>query len=305
MQRSVILLIIYLLAIPVTSAKQLAITFDDAPRKADGYFDGPTRAKTLIENLEEYKVGKVAFFSNTQSFDKEGLERMNRYDKARHIIGNHTHSHPNFLETGLSTYQADFLQAHQLLQQFDNFKPYFRFPYLREGETVEKRDGIRNLLQKNNYQNAYITLNNYDWYIEELFQTAVKDGKAVDMERLSNFYVDVLMASIKYYDDMAIKYLGRSPKHVILLHEMDISALFIGDLAERLRKEGWEIIPLEEAYRDPIAKYQLAQPIKYNPGRIGEIALAKGQKKNLWHYTLDESYLEKRFNQEVLLMSGQ
>ncbi|WP_444892622.1 polysaccharide deacetylase family protein [Microbulbifer sp. JMSA004] len=305
MQRSIFILISYLLIIPVVNAKQLAITFDDAPRKADGYFDGPTRAKTLIESLEQHKIGKVAFFSNTQSFDKEGLERMHRYDKAGHIIGNHTHSHPNFLETGLSTYQEDFLQAHQLLQQFDNFKPYFRFPYLREGETVEKRDGIRDLLQKNNYQNAYITLNNYDWYIEELFQTAVKDGKPVDMERLSNFYVDVLMASIKYYDDMAIKYLGRSPKHVILLHEMDISALFIGDLAERLRKEGWEIIPLEEAYRDPIAKYQLAQPIKYNPGRIGEIALAKGQKKNLWHYTLDESYLEKRFNQEVLLMSGQ
>ncbi|WP_413664148.1 polysaccharide deacetylase family protein [Microbulbifer sp. CNSA002] len=228
---------------------------------------------------------------------------MHRYDKAAHIIGNHTHSHPNFLETGLSTYQADFLQAHQLLQQFDNFKPYFRFPYLREGETVEKRDGIRGLLQENNYQNAYITLNNYDWYIEELFQTAVRDGKPVDMERLSNFYVDVLIASIKYYDDLAIKYLGRSPKHVILLHEMDITALFIGDLAQRLRQEDWEIISLEEAYKDPIAKYQLTQPIKYNPGRIGEIALAKGQKKNLWHYTLDESYLEKRINQEVLLMS--
>ncbi|GAA5445962.1 hypothetical protein Misp06_04169 [Microbulbifer sp. NBRC 101763] len=305
MQRSILLLIICLLTTPVANAKQLAITFDDAPRKADGYFDGPTRAKMLIDSLKEHQIGKVTFFSNTRFLDKEGLERMRLYDRAGHIIGNHTHSHPNFLNTELPTYQKEFLQAHQLLQQFDNFKPYFRFPYLREGETVEKRDGMRNLLQEHNYLNAYITLNNYDWYIEELFQTAVKDGNPVDLERLSNFYVDVLMASINYYDDMAIKNLGRSPKHVILLHEMDITALFIGDLAQRLRLEGWEIISLEEAYQDPIADYQLGQPIKYNPGRIGEIALAKGQKKNLWHYTLDESYLEKRFKQEVLLMSGQ
>ncbi|WP_444908550.1 polysaccharide deacetylase family protein [Microbulbifer sp. TRSA005] len=304
MRLSILLLIICLIISPALNAKQLAITFDDAPRKADGYFDGPTRAKTLIENLEKHKIGQVTFFATTQSLNQEGLERIGTYNKAGHTIGNHTHSHPNFLETELSVYQSDFLQAHHLLQQFDNFKPYFRFPYLREGETIEKRDGMRNLLQKNNYQNAYITLNNYDWYIEELFQAAVKVGKPVDMERLSKFYVDVLMASINYYDDMASKYLGRSPKHVLLLHEMDITALFIGDLARRLQREGWEIISLQEAYQDPIAKYQLDQPIKYNPGRIGEIALAKGQKKNLWHYTLDESYLEKRFNQEVLLMSN-
>lgn len=303
MQRSILLLIICLITIPVVNAKQLAITFDDAPRTANGYFDGQTRAKTLIETLEKHKIGKVAFFSNTQSLNQEGLDRMRLYDKAGHLIGNHTHSHPNFLNTDLPTYRDDFLQAHRLLQQFDNFKPYFRFPYLREGETVEKRDGMRNLLRENKYKNAYITLNNYDWYIEELFQTAVKDGKSVNLQKLSKMYVDVLMESIKYYDEVAIKHLGRSPKHVLLLHEMDISALFIGDLAQRLRQEGWDVIPLEEAYKDPIAEYQLTQPIKYNPGRIGEIASDKGQKKGLWHYTLDESYLEKRFQQEVLLLS--
>ncbi|MCO1334142.1 polysaccharide deacetylase family protein [Microbulbifer sp. OS29] len=303
MGRSTFLLITCLVIAPVVNAKQLAITFDDAPRAANGYFDGSTRANTLIENLSKNKVGRVAFFSNTQSLDKQGLSRMRLYDEAGHLIGNHTHSHPNFLDTDLPTYQEDFLKAHQLLKQFNNFQPYFRFPYLREGETLEKRDGMRTLLQKNEYKNAYITLNNYDWYIEVLFQKALKEGKSVDLQRLSNMYIDVLMESIEYYDEMAIKYLGRSPKHVLLLHETDISALFIGDLAQRLRQDGWEIIPPKEAYQDPVAEYQLNQPIKYNPGRIGEIALGKGQKKELWHYTLNEDYLEKRFQQEVLLLS--
>ncbi|QFT53249.1 polysaccharide deacetylase family protein [Microbulbifer sp. THAF38] len=305
MRLSILLLIICLIISPALNAKQLAITFDDALHEAAGYFDGPTRAKTLIENLEKHQIGQVAFFSTTQFLDQEGLERMRLYDEAGHIIGNHTHSHPNFLETELSTYQQEFLQAHQLLQQFDNFKPYFRFPYLREGETVEKRDGLRNLLKENKYQNAYITLNNYDWYIEELFQKALKEDKPVNLQKLAEMYVDVLMQSINYYDELAIKHLDRSPKHILLLHEMDISALFIGDLVQRLRQGGWEIISLEEAYQDPIAQYQLPQPLKYNPGRIGEIAFHNGQKQGLWHYTLDESYLEKRFQQEVLLLSDQ
>ncbi|MCJ8273284.1 MAG: hypothetical protein MJK04_28275 [Psychrosphaera sp.] len=32
-------------------AKEIAITFDDSPRSAKGYFDGPNRAKKLIQAL--------------------------------------------------------------------------------------------------------------------------------------------------------------------------------------------------------------------------------------------------------------
>ncbi|MFA0811429.1 polysaccharide deacetylase family protein [Microbulbifer epialgicus] len=303
MKNLIFTLLIWIALSSISHAKQLAITFDDAPRSANGYMDGQTRAKTLIENLKKYHIGQVAFFSNSRALNDEGMKRMQLYDNAGHLIANHTHSHPNFLETNLANYHEDFLQAHRLLKEFHNFAPYFRFPYLREGETLEKRDGMREALSKYGYKNAYITLNNYDWYIEDLFQKALREGKEVDLQRLSHMYVDVLMQSISYYDNLAIKHLGRSPKHVLLLHEMDISALFIGDLIEQLRGEGWEIISMEEAYQDPIAKYETEKPLKYNPGKIGEIALGKGQRKGLWHYTLDESYLEQRFEQEVLLLS--
>ncbi|WP_371877029.1 polysaccharide deacetylase family protein [Microbulbifer sp. 2205BS26-8] len=211
--------------------------------------------------------------------NEEGIKRLRLYNKAGHLIGNHSHSHPNFLNTGLAHYREDFLQAHQLLKQFDNFIPYFRYPYLRERETLKKREGMRKVLRENEYRNAYITLNNYDWYIEDLFQKAVREGKNINLLRFSKMYVDVLMQSINYYDDLAVKHLGRSPKHVLLLHKTDMSALFIGDLVQKLRREGWEIISMEEAYQDPIAQYAVKKPLKYNPRRIGEIALDRGQKK--------------------------
>ncbi len=281
-------------------AKELAITFDDSPRHASGYFDGPTRAKILVENLKRHNVDQVAFFSVSSRLDQEGVERLKYYAKAGHIIANHTHTHPNFNEISLQEFTNEFLKANKALEQFSTFERYFRFPFLREGDTKRKRDGARHLLEKHQYKNAYITLNNYDWYIEVLFQNAIKKYGTIDLARASQFYVSTLIQSIEYYDQMAIEALGRSPKHVLLLHEMDISALFIGDLVDALRHKGWKIIPLKLAYQDDIAAYRIATPLKFNPGRIGEIARDKGKVKGLWHFTLDEKYLQTEFERQVL-----
>ena len=281
-------------------SKEIAISFDDSPRHASGYFDGQTRAKTLIAALAESNVEQVAFFSVSERLNEEGTARLNLYANAGHIIANHTDSHPNFNQLSLEDFSDNFLQAHERLKDFKNFKPWFRFPYLREGNTPEKRDGFRELLAQHGYINAYITANNYDWYIESLFQNALKSDVTIDMERLRKFYVQQLMESINYYDQMAIKYLGRFPKHVLLLHEMDISALFISDLVKELRQQGWKIIPISEAYTDEIAHYQTPNIFKFNPGRIGEIAKDKGQKQGLWHHSLNEDYLKAMFEKEVL-----
>ena len=286
------------------TAKEIAITFDDSPRAARGYFDGPTRAKKLIENLSKHNVEQVAFFSVSNKLDEEGISRLNTYSNAGHIIANHTHSHPDINALSFEQYSQNFLQADTQLRQFKTFRPWFRFPYLREGDTLEKRDGMRDLLKAKGYTNAYITLNNYDWYIETLFQQTIKEKKEINFEAMSRFYVDVLMESINYYDEMAQSHLNRSPKHVLLLHEMDISALFIGDLVDELRQQGWTIITPEQAYTDPIAQQQTDNLLKFNPGRIGEVAKDNNQKKGLWHETLDEEYLKNRFEKEVLNTSA-
>jgi peptidoglycan/xylan/chitin deacetylase (PgdA/CDA1 family) len=283
-----------------TGAKEIAITFDDSPRSAQGYNDGPTRAKKLIKNLQDHDVKQVAFFSVSKQLDEEGKKRLSAYNDAGHIIANHTHSHPDINKLTFQEYKQDFLLADSHLNTYKNFRKWFRYPYLREGDSLEKRDGMRALLKQKGYINAYITLNNYDWYIESLFQKAVKEGIKIDLEALKHFYVDVMMEGIEYYDEMAITHLGYSPKHVLLLHEMDISALFIGDLVDELRKKGWSIITPEDAYTDQISEYKAEKTMKYNPGRIAEIAKSKGQTKGFWHETLDEKYLQERFEKEVL-----
>lgn len=300
MIKTLSLVILLLFSGNLYAAKEIAITFDDAPRAAVGYLSGLERANKLINTLEAHHVEQVAFFAVSRQLDIEGVSRLKRYGQAGHVIGNHTHSHFDFNKLSLLQYQREFLRAHHALKDMPGFQPYFRFPYLREGNTQKKRNGMRAVLKDYGYTNAYITLNNYDWYIEKLFQQAIKENPLLDMKKVSDFYVNVLMESIEYYDMMAKRHLGRSPKHVLLLHEMDISALFVGDLIKKLREKGWKLITLEQAYKDRLSTLTINKVFKYNPGRIAEIARINGQTHGLWHETLDEDYLKERFQKEVV-----
>lgn len=284
----------------IKTTKEISFSFDDSPRFATGYYDGPTRAKLLIEELKRHNIEQVAFFAVAGNMDEEEKKRLQQFNDAGHLIANHTLTHPNFNKTSLEDYRNNVQQNHELLKGYSNFIPWFRFPYLREGDTVEKRDGMRKYLKDNGYFNAYITLDNYDWYIESLFQRAVRDKKDIDFDKLKAFYVNTIIAAIEHYDNVAVDVLGRSPKHVLLLHEMDVTAMFVGDLADALREKGWKIISPEESYNDDIATFKLDVALPYNPGRVGEIAISKGKRKGLRHPSLDEKYLEKAFEEQVL-----
>ncbi len=297
----IVILVIALFYNSLVCAKEIAFSFDDAPRAANGYFDGPNRAANLIKELNDHQIKQAAFFATTQNINLEGAQRLHAYAKAGHIIANHTHTHPDINKTALSDYISEISQADKLLSPYATFKPWFRFPYLREGDTLEKRDGVRAFLSDKGYFNAYITLNNYDWHLESLFQNALKQKKKIDMEKLKALYVDVIMQGINYYDELAVSYLKRSPKHILLLHETDLNALFVGELANTLRANGWRIIDIETAYQDDIATYSTQSVMKYNPGRIGEIAKDNGQKKQLWHRSMNTDYLDSRFEKEVIV----
>ena len=48
----------------------------------------------------------------------------------------------------------------------------------------EIRDQIRKALDDHGYINAYVTVDNFDWYMDDLFQKAVKAKKKIDFGKL-------------------------------------------------------------------------------------------------------------------------
>ena len=119
------------------------------------------------------------------------------------------------------------------------------------------------------------------------------------MQALRDLYVETLVDTANFYDRMAVDTLGRSPAHVLLLHETDIAAMFVDDLAVALRADGWKIVSIDEAYRDPIAA---DEPDTWflGEGRVAALAQVKGaDPRKLVHERTDEKVLARLFEERV------
>lgn len=291
-----IFLLLGLLLLPAVQAKEIALTYDDCPMADGEYYTGVRRTQVLTRKLKTSKVPSVGFFCTTRHLDATGRRRLKMYSDAGHIIGNHTALHPDFHKTETADYIASIEAAHAKLKDFATFRKWFRFPYLREGETVEKRDALRAYLKRAGYTSGYVTVDTYDWYMNSLFQKALETGKKVDFTKLEKMYTKVLTEGADFYDAIAQRALGYSPRHVMLLHENDLAALYVDKLVKQLRGNGWKIISIESAYEDPIAKEE-PDTLLLGQGRVVALAKAKGDPGPFWKWE-DEAELDKLFEEE-------
>lgn len=284
--------------------RQIAFTFDDGPRTSGPVFEGEDRTEALIRSLAKADVKSAWFFVTTNNIAREnnnGDARLKRYVEAGHQLANHSHSHLWFNKTDTDAYIEDMDKARDLLANYGETQPFYRFPYLDEGRSVEKRDAMVAALAERDMFNGYVTVDTYDWYMDALLGEALKAGHNVNMDVLRDTYVNSLVQSVEFYDNIAQEVLWRSPKHVLLLHENDLAAMFVGDLAQALRDKGWEIISPEEAYRDDIAKY-VPKTLFLGQGHISAIADDKGMaREDLVHERENEDFLRAEFIEKGLL----
>jgi hypothetical protein len=124
-----------------------------------------------------------------------------------------------------------------------------------------------------------------------LKQAKLKNAK-INEDALRKIYIEHIYNNILFYDNIAICHLGRSPKHVLLLHEKDLAAMFLGDLLQHLKANGWQIISPRLAYQDPISK-KLPDVLFNGQGRVAAIAREQGvAPRDLVQGSEEEQYLE-------------
>jgi peptidoglycan/xylan/chitin deacetylase (PgdA/CDA1 family) len=273
--------------------KRIALSFDDAPKSNGPRFSGDERTAILIDVLESVEAGPAVFFIKTSNFQRPGgRERVARYADAGHLIANHTHSHSWLKQTDTHQYIEDIDLAEELLQGFPNRRAWFRFPFLDEGIPRAKRDAVRTALNERGLMNGYVTIDNYDWYLDTKWKAAVDEGRSVDIEALRGVYVEMLMGAVTFFHDMAVESLKQSPAHVLLLHENDVAAMFVGDLVTALRAEGWVIVSPDEAYADPIASV-VPRTLMTQQGHIAALAVDAGlDPRTLTHLAIEEDQID-------------
>jgi peptidoglycan/xylan/chitin deacetylase (PgdA/CDA1 family) len=299
------LLMLLFTVAPAAAAKRMALSFDDVPRAPGAFMTSDERTRRLIAALDRAGVEQAAFFVTTGNLDRPhgagGEARIAAYVEAGHVIGNHSHSHWWLHRTAAEPYVADLDRAAAWLRGRPGYRPWFRFPFLDEGrQERERREAVREALRERGLSNGYVTIDTYDWYLETLARDAVAAGQAVDREALRDLYVESLVELAEFNEQRAVETLGRSPAHVMLLHETDLAALFVADLVAALRARGWEIVTADEAYRDPIAAIEPDTPF-LGSGRIAAIAHARGRPaRELVSPWTDEERLSRLFAERVL-----
>jgi peptidoglycan-N-acetylglucosamine deacetylase len=292
--RQVIVLTFKLLLSFSAVAQEIALTFDDAPVSDGALFTGMQRTSKIIETMKAFDVKQAAFFVVTSQVNEDNVQRLKMYSDAGHLLANHSHSHNLISAMGTARYIRDVQKADSILKATKlPYQRWYRYPMLDEGQTKTSRDSVRAELARLGLVNAYITIDNYDWHINSAVSRALASNTKIDFDKLKKFYLDHVWNSIQFYDDIGRRVLGRSPKHVLLLHENDLAALFLGDLIQLLKDKGWRIISPMEAYTDPIA--QIVPDVFFNDqGRVGAIAFAKGLKPSvLIQPSEDEKYLDR------------
>ena len=286
------------------SERRIALTFDDAPRGDGPFLTGAERTDKLVAALADVGADGSMFFVTTENLDARGdvgVARLRKYVDAGHVLGNHSHDHMWLWKNDVGTYVADIDLASDKLTAFDNVAPYFRFPFLDEGRETQKRDAVRAALAERKLKNGYVTVDNYDWYMVSLASEAHEAGHIIDMDALGDAYVELLVDAVEFYDAMAVETLGRSPAHIMLLHENDLAALFVDDLVRALQANGWTIVPALEAYKDPISEHE-PDTLFLGQGRVAAMAHESGRaRRDLVHLTEDEALLREEFLKRGLL----
>jgi peptidoglycan/xylan/chitin deacetylase (PgdA/CDA1 family) len=291
---------------PSQATKRIALSFDDVPRGAGAFLTPDERTARLVEIFRSRQVPQPVFFLNPNRIVHFGSgidapKRIAAYVAAGAVLADHTNSHPKLTKVTAEFFLDDIDKAEAYLKtQGKARRPWLRFPFLDEGGPDKaKVAAVRAGLAVRGLMNGYATIDGSDWNMEGQAIAARKAGKPIDMDALRDLYVETHVVSADFGDDLAKRALGRSPAHVLLLHETDMAALFLGDLIDALRKDGWEIIGADEAYADPI---HLEKPdVAWTAGTlIEQIAWEKKLPKPRWYERNDVKIADALFAERVL-----
>jgi len=271
-----IILTATLIASAEIQAKEMALSFDDSPMATTKHFETNERTDKLIQKLKELNAPSVMIFANPCKRNESStvIDQLKKYRAAGHFIGNHTCSHPRLDDVGFNEYSQNAAQADKLLAPLFAGQKFFRFPYLNESKDEKLRDQMRDWLQANHYRNGLVSIDTDDYLFSFKINEAKKKGHKIDYQKVETLFLEHVIGAVKFYDELAVKTIGYSPKHVLLLHEMDATVLYIDSLIKALRTDGWKMISIEKAYQD---KVYLEQPknIDASNGIIAQISKEK------------------------------
>ena len=144
------------IAVEPPAKLKVALTFDDLPLNGmlatgDKQSD---YARATLAVLRKFRIPPSYGFINARGLEgnPDGATVLKLWIAAGHPLGNHTYSHLDLSTNTVEDFQLEVLRNEPVLELLTSEKAtptafrWLRYPFLHEGDTLEKRRAVRAFL---------------------------------------------------------------------------------------------------------------------------------------------------------------
>lgn len=248
---------------------EVAITVDDLPEHGD-LPEGVMRseiARNMVRTLQAYRVPGVYGFVNAGRIgnDPDLINVLKIWTEAGFLLGSHTYSHPDLTKITARDFEKEIAENEPVLKQWMGARDWhwLRYPFLHEGDTLEKRREVHKYLKQNGYRVAQVTLDFEDYLWNNPYARCVAKNDEKSIAWLKSSYLQTAAEYIALEQKMAAQIYGHDIKHVLVLHIGAFDSVMLPDLLQMLKKQGFHFISLEEAEKDLAYKMDPDAALKF------------------------------------------
>ena len=236
---------------------QVAFTFDDLP--AHGPLPPgmarPDVVKSILATLKRENMPPVYGFVNgfrVAQYPYQ-IHILQAWIAAGNPLGNHTWSHPELDTMSAAAYESNIQRNESLLRRVDPHGGWhwFRYPFLEEGNTIEKREAVRGWLEEHDYRIAEVSMDFQDYLWSDVYARCVVKHDEPAIRSLHDSYLASADESIRVYRELSQKLYGHDVPYVLLMHIGAFDARMLPELLGLFRSRGFVFVTLQQAMSDP------------------------------------------------------
>ena len=242
----------------IEGAHRVLVTIDDLPIASGRMHpDDAGReqlTKDLLAVLRKHEIKAVGFVTWRNVRDAAGERLLDLWLKDGHELGNHSYTHPDYPRTDAEAYVADMEKARVALAAFLEARGrrlrFFRFPFLREGDTAAKLARMREWLTATGQTSVPVTIDTQDWSFEEPWVTAQRTSDTARMARLGEDFQHALRLQSLLYTSAGDALFERPTPQILLLHANAVGAAQWDALFTWMKGRGFRFATADEVLSD-------------------------------------------------------
>jgi peptidoglycan/xylan/chitin deacetylase (PgdA/CDA1 family) len=239
-------------------AQKVAITFDDLPLNGD-LPPGVSRVQIARDTLAVLKARHMPpvygfIVAEELEGNPDAAEALKIW-AAEEPFGSHTYSHMDLNANPAEAFEREIELNEPVLELLAGKEQHWhwlRYPFLHEGDTIEKRRAVRTYLRAHVYRVAQVTLDWEDYLWNSAYARCAAKNDAPSIAWLKLSYLEIESSYLDLGRDLAKLVYGHDISHVLVLHLGAFSSTILPDALDLMLKKGFTFVTLQEAESDPV-----------------------------------------------------